>query len=79
VTPLSNPTRPAGEWQTFDITLVGRHVTVILNGVTIHDNAEIRELQAGHWDSREAEPGPLMLQGDHGPIRYRNLRITPAR
>jgi hypothetical protein len=79
VTPLSNPTRPAGEWQTFDITLVGRHVTVILNGVTIHDNAEIPGTTGGALDSREAEPGPLMLQGDHGPIRYRNLRITPAR
>ena len=79
VTPLSNPAKPAGEWQTFDITLVGRRLTVVLNGVTIHNNAEIPGTTGGALDSREAEPGPIMLQGDHGPIRYRNLRITPAK
>ena len=79
VTPLANPARPAGEWQTFDITLVGRRVTVVLNGVTVHDNAEIPGTTGGALDSREGDPGPIMLQGDHGPIRYRNLRITPAK
>lgn len=79
VTPRSNPARPAGEWQTFDITLVGRRLTVVLNGVTIHDNAEIPGTTGGALDSGEGEPGPIMLQGDHGPIRYRNLRIRPAK
>jgi hypothetical protein len=79
VTPLANPSRPAGEWQTFDITLVGRRLTVVLNGIPIHDNAEIPGTTGGALDSREGDPGPIMLQGDHGPIRYRNLRITPAR
>jgi hypothetical protein len=79
VTPLANPARPAGEWQTFDVTLVGRRVTVVLNGVTIHDNAEIPGTTGGALDSREGDPGPIMLQGDHGPIRYRNLRIIPAK
>ena len=79
VTPLANPSRPAGEWQTFDITLVGRRLTVALNGVTIHDNAEIPGTTGGALDSREGDPGPIMLQGDHGPIRYRNLRLTPAK
>ena len=79
VTPLANPSRPAGEWQTFDITLVGRRVTVVLNGVTIHDHAEIPGPTGGALDSREGDPGPIMLQGDHGPIRYRHLRIIPAK
>jgi hypothetical protein len=79
LTPRSNPARQAGEWQSFDITLVGRRVTVVLNGVMIHDNAEIPGITGGALDSREGEPGPIMLQGDHGPIRYRNLRITPAK
>ena len=79
VTPLANPALPAGEWQTFDITLIGRRLTVLLNGVTIHDNAEIPGTTGGALDSREGEPGPIMLQGDHGPIRYRNLRITPGK
>jgi len=79
LTPLSNPAKQAGEWQTFDVTLVGRRITIVLNGVTIHDNAEIPGTTGGALDSREADPGPIMLQGDHGPIRYRNLRITPAK
>ena len=79
VTPLSNPAKQAGEWQTFDITLVGRRLTVALNGITIHDNAEIPGTTGGALDSREGDPGPIMLQGDHGPIRYRNLRITPSK
>ena len=78
VTPLSLPARPAGEWQTFDITLIGRRVTVVLNGVTIVDNAEIPGITGGALDSEEGAPGPIMLQGDHSGVRYRNLRITPA-
>jgi len=79
VTPLSLPARPAGEWQTFDITFIGRRVTVVLNGTTIIDNAEIPGITGGALDSREGEPGPIMLQGDHTAIRYRNIRLVPAR
>jgi hypothetical protein len=79
VTPLSLPARPAGEWQTFAITLIGRRVTVVLNGVTILDRAEIPGITGGALDSDEAAPGPIMLQGDHSGVRYRNLRIVPAR
>lgn len=79
VTPTSLPAKPAGEWQTFDITLVGRQVTIVLNGVTIIDRQEIPGITGGALDSDEAAPGPLMLQGDHGPIRYRNITIRPAR
>jgi hypothetical protein len=79
VTPTALPARPAGEWQRFVITLVGRRVTVELNGVTIIDGTEIPGITGGALDSDEGAPGPIMLQGDHSGVRYRNLRITPAR
>jgi hypothetical protein len=79
VTPLALPTRPAGEWQAFDITLIGRHVTVVLNGTTVLDNAEIPGITGGALDSAEGAPGPIMLQGDHTAVRYRNIRIIPAK
>ena len=67
----------AGEWQTFDITLVGRNLTVVRNGVKIHDNVEIPGITGGALDSHEAEPGPFLLQGDHDPgMRYRNITIS---
>lgn len=68
-----------GEWQTFDITLTGRMVTVAANGRTIICNREIPGITGGAVDSEEGEPGPVLLQGDHGPIEYRNIIITPAR
>ncbi len=79
VTPTALPARPAGEWQTFDITFVGRVVTVVLNGVTVIDGQEIPGITGGALDSDEAAPGPLMLQGDHTGVRYRNILLTPAR
>ena len=71
--------RPAGQWQTYDITLIGRMVTVVANGKTVISNQEIPGITGGALDSHEGEPGPLFLQGDHGPIEYRNIVITPAR
>lgn len=79
VTPLTLPARPAGEWQTFDITLIGRRVTVVLNGTTILSNAEIPGITGGALDSAEGAPGPIMLQGDHTAVRYRSIRIVPAK
>lgn len=70
--------KEAGEWQTYDITLVGRQVTVVANGKTIISNQTIPGITGGALDSKEGEPGPLLLQGDHGPIEYRNIVITPA-
>jgi hypothetical protein len=72
------PRRP-GEWQTFDITLLGRYVTVAQNGHTIIDNQEIPGITGGALDSREGDPGPIYLQGDHGPVAYRNLRMVEAK
>lgn len=71
--------RPPGEWQSFDITLVGRLVTVAVNGKTVICHREIPGITGGALDSREAEPGPIFLQGDHGPIEYRNIVLTRAR
>ncbi len=68
----------AGEWQTFEITLVGRHVTVVHNGIEVISNRPIPGITGGSLDSREGEPGPIMLQGDHGPVDFRKLVITPA-
>ena len=68
-----------GEWQTYDITLVGRFITLVANGKTIISNQEIPGITGGAIDSKEGEPGPILFQGDHGPIEYRNILITPAK
>lgn len=77
--PNANASKKAGEWQTYDITLIGRRVTIVLNGQTIIDNEEIPGITGGALDSNEGEPGPLMLQGDHTKIMFRNVTITPAK
>lgn len=70
-----------GKWTSYDVTLVGRHVTVLRDGKVYHDNVEIPGPTGGALDSNEAEPGPFYLQGDHhGVIRYRNITISvPAK
>jgi len=68
----------AGVWQTYDITLIGRRVTVVLNGKTIIADQTIPGITGGALDSHEGEPGPLYLQGDHTSVEYRNIRITPV-
>jgi hypothetical protein len=78
VTPIENAALAAGEWQSFDITLLGRFVTVVLNGKKIIDHQEIPGTTGGALDSNEAEPGPIFLQGDHGRILYRNIVLVPT-
>jgi hypothetical protein len=79
IEPSEMAARQAGDWQSFDITLVGRMVTVVANGRTVIFEREIPGITGGALDSDEGAPGPLMLQGDHGPVEYRNITITPAR
>jgi hypothetical protein len=79
IAPSENVARAANEWQTMDVTLVGRMLTFTLNGTTVICNREIPGITGGALDSAEADPGPLYLQGDHGPVEYRNIVITPAR
>jgi hypothetical protein len=71
--------KDAGEWQTYDITLIGRRVTIVANGATIINDQVIPGITGGAIDSKEGEPGPFMIQGDHGPIEYRNIVVTPAK
>ncbi len=77
--PVPEQPRRPGVWQTFDITLVGRYVTVVQNGQTIIQDKEIPGITGGALDSDEGSPGPIYLQGDHGGIAYRNIIITPAK
>jgi hypothetical protein len=71
--------RKPGEWQTFDITLIGRWITVVQNGQTIIDNKEIPGITGGALDSQEELPGPIYLQGsEKGHVAFRSLVITPA-
>jgi hypothetical protein len=73
------PRRP-GEWQTYDITLVGRVVTVVQNGKTIIDQQEIPGITGGALESHEGLPGPIYLQGtEAGHVAFRNITITPAK
>jgi hypothetical protein len=67
----------ADTWHTYDITLIGRYVTVTLDNVTGIDNKEIPGITGGAIDSDEGKPGPIYLQGDHhGGVRYRNITIS---
>jgi hypothetical protein len=78
LTPCANAGKPAGEWQTLEATLVGRTVTVVLNGERVIDRQAIPGITGGALDSDEGEPGPIMLQGDHGTVEFRNVTVTPG-
>jgi hypothetical protein len=78
VAPKLDATKPAGEWQTLDITFVGRKLEIVLNGRPVLDTL-VEGVTGGALNPFEGEPGPLMLQGDHGKVRFRNIVVTPAR
>ncbi len=71
--------RPAGQWQTAQATIRGNKISVILNGVKIHNEVEVKKATGGELDQKLEEPGPIMLQGDHGAIAFRNIRIKPLK
>ncbi|MEM7812998.1 MAG: DUF1080 domain-containing protein [Planctomycetota bacterium] len=73
IAPRENAGRPGGVWQSYDITLVDRHATVVLNGVKVVDNEPIAGCTNGALWADETRPGPIYLQGDHTEVRYRNL------
>lgn len=79
IEPTENASKSANDWQTYDITLVGRLVTIVANGKTVVSNQIIPGITGGAIDSNEGEPGPIYIQGDHGPVEYRNITITPAK
>lgn len=76
IAPSVNASKPAGEWQAMEITLIGRDLTVVLNGKRVIDRARIRGLTGLALDPDETKPGPLSLQGDHGKVEYRNLTVS---
>jgi hypothetical protein len=78
LTPSEIVTNGPDQWNTFDITLVGRLVTVVVNGKTVISEQAIPGITGGALDSDEGAPGPILLQGDHSAIEYRNIVLTPA-
>ena len=68
-------TKPAGDWQTVEATIIGHRITVILNGVKIHDNVECTKATGSELDDKINEPGSIFLQGDHGTVSFRNIQI----
>lgn len=78
IKPTENAGKPGAEWNTYDITLVDRHVTVILNGKTIIENQPLVGCTNGALHADDTLPGPLYLQGDHTAVRYRNIVLRPV-
>jgi hypothetical protein len=72
--------RAPGQWETFDVTLVGRIVTEVHNGVTVIDHKEIEGITGGALDANEGDPGPFYIQGDHtGGLKFRNITVSVPR
>jgi Domain of Unknown Function (DUF1080) len=77
IAPAAEVAARPGQWESYDVTLVGRQVTVVRDGALIIDKAEIPGITGGALDSHEGEPGPIYLQGDHtGGLKYRNITIS---
>jgi len=77
IAPKPELPRTPGQWETFDVTLVGRTVTVVRNGVTTVDRQEIEGITGGALDANEGEPGPFYIQGDHtGGLKFRNITVS---
>lgn len=79
ITPTHNAGKPAGEWDALDITLVDRHITVVLNGDKVIDNQPVLGCTGGALKSDATQPGPIYLQGDHTSVQYRNIVLRPVR
>lgn len=79
IAPIEMMAKDPGEWQSYDITLVGRIITLSVNGKQVICNQEIPGITGGAIDSKEGEPGPIYFQGDHGPVDFRNIILTPVK
>jgi Domain of Unknown Function (DUF1080) len=75
ITPTKNAGKPAGEWESLDVSLVDRHVTVVLNGEKVIDNEPVAGPTGGALQSDVTAPGPIYLQGDHTSVQYRNITL----
>jgi hypothetical protein len=78
IAPSVSAEKPAGEWQTLDITLVARHLTVVLNGIRIIDNQPVLGITGGALTPDEFKPGPIYLQGDHSSADFRKIVLRPV-
>lgn len=78
IAPSENAGKAGGQWQTYDLTLVDRHVTVVLNGVKVIDNQPIIGPTAGAIYTDPSAPGPIYLQGDHTTVKYKNIYLAPV-
>lgn len=78
IAPSKNAGRKGGEWQTYDLTLVDRHITVILNGEKVIDNQPVPGPTGGAVFTDPTAPGPIHLQGDHTSVAYRNIYLAPV-
>ena len=75
--PVTELPRKSDVWETFDVTLVGRTVTVVRNGIVLLDKVEIEGITGGALNANEAEPGPFLIQGDHtGGLKFRNITVS---
>jgi len=77
IAPSVNASKPAGEWQSYDIRLVGRQLTVVHNGTKVLDKVEVDALTAIANNSDEAEPGPFIVQCDHSYVEIKSFVVTP--
>jgi hypothetical protein len=90
IPPRVNASRKAGEWQTLDVTFIpprfdpngkkranARFAKVVLNGKVIHENVQLETPTGDAWHDKENQVGPILLQGDHGPVAFRDLRVRP--
>jgi hypothetical protein len=88
IPPRTNAARPAGEWQSLHAIFLAprfdaagkkianaRLLKAMLNGELIHENVELLTPTGGNWKRAEMARGPLLLQGDHGPVAFRNIRV----
>lgn len=78
ITPTTNAGKAAGEWESLEVTLVDRHVSVRFNGTLVIDNQPVAGCTGGALQADVTAPGPLYLQGDHTSVQYRNLRLRPV-
>ncbi len=77
IAPSVNASKPAGEWQAYDIRLVGRQLTVVHNGTKVLDKVEVEGLTAIATNADEGEPGPFIVQGDHSYVEIKSFVVTP--
>ncbi|TWU55559.1 3-keto-disaccharide hydrolase [Rubripirellula reticaptiva] len=78
IAPSTNAGNPGGHWQTYDLTLVDRHVTVVLNGAKVIDNQPVIGPTAGAIYTNPAASGPIYLQGDHTTVRFKDIYLAPV-